>query len=327
MGPRLGDRAVGAPVLDARTGAVIAVLGTALRGGRRTGPFAVPLRAVAAADPGGPLAALLDRNGVAVPAHGRELNLAGAVQLAAASLGPRPRPGERHGPVERAEIRAEFDRFAADPRAVVCGLVGDPVRAAAPNCAPSPHAARTAPRPRRPCGCAAPSCGRATKACAVPWRGRWPRRAVSSTRPRSRPPPRRDPDGIRDGGGEWARRAGCVRRGVYGRGHLGGGGGGRGPSRARRRAAAAHPARRAEELPPVLAHRLPAWVARTCDWLRESGARLVVACRPEHWERFGTLFPDGALYRPERARADARPVRFPPAYGWATSPGGRPNSR
>ncbi|GAA3216608.1 hypothetical protein GCM10020256_19000 [Streptomyces thermocoprophilus] len=39
-----------------------------------------------------------------------------------------------------------------------------------------------------------------------------------------------------------------------------------------------------EEMPPVLAHRLDEWTAGTAEWLRQSGARLVVACRDEYWE-------------------------------------------
>lgn len=57
-----------------------------------------------------------------------------------------------------------------------------------------------------------------------------------------------------------------------------------------------------EEMPPVLAHRLPEWTAGTAAWLREAGARLVVACRPEHWEQAGALFPPDALHPAEAPR-------------------------
>lgn len=60
-------------------------------------------------------------------------------------------------------------------------------------------------------------------------------------------------------------------------------------------------------MPPVLAHRLDRWTAGTVDWLRSNRARLVVACRPEHWETAGALCPPGALHRP------ARPARRLPA--------------
>ncbi|MDV9178892.1 serine protease, partial [Streptomyces sp. W16] len=49
-----------------------------------------------------------------------------------------------------------------------------------------------------------------------------------------------------------------------------------------------------EEMPPVLAHRLDAWTRGTGEWLRESGARLVVGCRAEYWE--GAGFPRELLY-------------------------------
>ncbi|MFX3891470.1 hypothetical protein ACJBV1_11205, partial [Streptococcus suis] len=39
-----------------------------------------------------------------------------------------------------------------------------------------------------------------------------------------------------------------------------------------------------EEMPPVLAHRLPEWTRGTAEWLRGTGTRLVVACRAEYWE-------------------------------------------
>ncbi|WP_030958651.1 hypothetical protein [Streptomyces sp. NRRL S-378] len=47
-----GGEACGGPVLDAATGAVLAVLGTALRAEHRSGGFAVALRAAAGSDPG-----------------------------------------------------------------------------------------------------------------------------------------------------------------------------------------------------------------------------------------------------------------------------------
>ncbi|MFI9343688.1 serine protease [Streptomyces sp. NPDC052773] len=80
---RLGGGAAGGPVRDAGTGAVVAVVGTALRSGQRECGFAVPLRP--AAD--GPLAELLARNAATVPAYGADLNLAGVLELTAAALG------------------------------------------------------------------------------------------------------------------------------------------------------------------------------------------------------------------------------------------------
>ncbi|WP_338895799.1 trypsin-like peptidase domain-containing protein [Streptomyces sp. TG1A-60] len=51
-----------------------------------------------------------------------------------------------------------------------------------------------------------------------------------------------------------------------------------------------------EEMPPTLAHRLAEWTAGTADWLRANGARLVVACRAEYWERAGARFPPELLH-------------------------------
>ena len=41
-------------------------------------------------------------------------------------------------------------------------------------------------------------------------------------------------------------------------------------------------------------------VAASAEWLRAHEVRLLVACRPEHWETAGALYPPGALHRPER---------------------------
>ncbi|NUR02726.1 MAG: serine protease, partial [Streptomyces sp.] len=80
---RLGGGAAGGPVLDAGTGAVVGVLGTALHSGHRDVGFAVPLRPA----PGGPLADLRARNAATVPASGADLNLAGVLELTATSVG------------------------------------------------------------------------------------------------------------------------------------------------------------------------------------------------------------------------------------------------
>ncbi|MCJ1679968.1 serine protease [Streptomyces sp. APSN-46.1] len=122
---RLGGEACGGPVLDAATGAVLAVLGgTALHAERRSGGLAVPLRAAAAADPAGALAALLERNAASVPGYGEELNLAGALELTGTTLGAALTP-ELPEPVERPAIAAELAAFTAGDR-LVLGLVGEP---------------------------------------------------------------------------------------------------------------------------------------------------------------------------------------------------------
>jgi hypothetical protein len=63
-----------------------------------------------------------------------------------------------------------------------------------------------------------------------------------------------------------------------------------------------------EEMPPALARRLADWTDGTVRWLRETGVRLVVACRPEYWERAG--FPAEVLYRPAGAQGRPAAVRL-----------------
>ncbi|MEU0970883.1 trypsin-like peptidase domain-containing protein [Streptomyces sp. NPDC005917] len=94
---RLGGGAAGGPVLDAETGAVLGVLGTALRSGQRDVGFAVPLHHPASA----PLADLLARNAETVPAYGIDLNLAGILELTATSVGQDGPPGALAGYIGR----------------------------------------------------------------------------------------------------------------------------------------------------------------------------------------------------------------------------------
>ena len=101
-------RASGAPVVDAATGAVLAVVVTALHAGHRAAGFAVPLRA---ASPPTPLAELLARNAVSVPAYGAHLNLAGALQLTGTSVGSAAGPGPWREPVARTEHRRRLRRL------------------------------------------------------------------------------------------------------------------------------------------------------------------------------------------------------------------------
>ncbi|MCV2465239.1 serine protease, partial [Streptomyces sp. ICN988] len=120
---RLGGGAAGGPVLDAATGAVLGVLGTALSSGHSDVGFALPLRRAAT----GPLAGLLAENAATVPAYGADLNLAGVLALTATSVRegrPAAGPGTPE-PVERAGTAREFAAFAAS-RAHVLGLVGAP---------------------------------------------------------------------------------------------------------------------------------------------------------------------------------------------------------
>ncbi|MFJ8477517.1 serine protease [Kitasatospora sp. NPDC094011] len=120
----------GSPVLDARSGAVVALAAPALRGSQYGGSG--PGGALAAVPAGGgavvaeALAGLLARNAAAVPGYGPALNLAGvlrlaAAQLAAAGAGPDRVSGLAADRVDRP------DGLAGDePEATVTALVGAP---------------------------------------------------------------------------------------------------------------------------------------------------------------------------------------------------------
>ncbi|MFK0139138.1 trypsin-like peptidase domain-containing protein [Streptomyces murinus] len=245
---RPGGGAAGGPVVDAGTGAVLGVLGTVLHAPHRDAGFAVPPRAAA-----GPLAELLARNAATVPAYGADLNLAGVLELTATSVGQDGPPRTLVQPVERPSVAAELDGFADGDRCVL-GLVG------------------------------APGSGRTTELAALA--ARRDRRAEPTLWLRGAD--------LEEGDGSVADAA---RRAL---------------DRAARIVAAArhadltdlgdlspeHLAARAgrpllllldglEEMPPALAHRLPEWTEGTVAWLRDTGARLVVACREEHWEQAG----------------------------------------
>ncbi|MGW3171499.1 trypsin-like peptidase domain-containing protein [Streptomyces sp. NPDC001153] len=273
---RLGGGSAGGPVLDADTGAVIGVLGSALHSAQRDTGFAVPLRP---AD--GPLAELLARNAATAPAYGADLNLAGILQLTATSVGQDGPQGLLAGavePVERHGVARELAAFTDGDRAVL-GLVGAPgsgrTTALADLAARRAHGERPAPT-------------------------LWLRGA--------------DLEDADDSVADAARRtleraarivaaARSVRPETLGDltpEHL------------------AHLAARAgrpllllldgpEEMPPVLAHRLPDWTRGTADWLRSTGARLAVACREEYWERAGAHFPADLLHTPTPPAATATP--------------------
>ncbi|MEU1401324.1 trypsin-like peptidase domain-containing protein [Streptomyces sp. NPDC005728] len=280
---RLGGGASGGPVLDADTGAVLGVLATALHADQRDAGFAVPLRPA-----GGPLAELLARNAATVPAYGADLNLAGVLELTATSVGQDGPPGALAGylgaagpgpvpPVERADVMGELAAFTDGDRAVL-GLVG------------------------------APGSGRTTELAALAARrGRTERPAPTLW---LRGADLRDTD---DSLADAARRAlqRAARIVAASRSLQPVDLGDVTPDRVARLAAqAGRPLLLLldgpEEMPPVLAHRLPEWTRGTAGWLRETGARLLVACREEYWERAGAGFP-----------ADLRPV---PAGGGADLP-------
>ncbi|WP_187344196.1 serine protease [Streptomyces sp. 3211.6] len=280
----LGGEACGGPVLDAETGAVLAVLGTALTAERRSGNFAVPLRAAAAITPGGPLAALLERNGATVPGYGAELNLAGALELTATTVGSAFPPAARTGPepVARPAIAAGLAAFTAG-QDLVLGLVGDPGTGRTTALAALAADRARGPRP-------APTL--------------WLRGADL----------RADDTSLAD----------AVTRALAEAVRIVTAGGA--PAAAAREPAAEGTAERVarlagaagrallvvldapEEMPPALAHRLAPWTVSTAAWLCGTGARLVVAARPEHWERAGALYPPELLHTPQRSAP-----RLPPA--------------
>ncbi|MGA5565416.1 hypothetical protein ACPCUV_30200 [Streptomyces platensis] len=283
---RLGGPAIGGPVLDARTGVVLAVLGTALHPqapgafrkgqapGRRAGGFAIPLRAVAEAAPQGPLAALLERNARTVPAYGSELNPAGARHLADVALGSATRPRLWREPVERPDVTAEFTRFGADGGAAgarVLGLVGEPGTGRSTELAGL--AARRAQGP-------------------APAPTVWLRGAELRT----------GDDGVRSAVERALRSAG---RAVAGADRTAGD-----PADTTAQGVAEAAAATGspllvlldgpEEMPTGLLRRLAEWTGATADWLGTAGVQLVIACRPGYWERAGALFPPGLLHRPHR---------------------------
>ncbi|MFI2413163.1 trypsin-like peptidase domain-containing protein [Streptomyces sp. NPDC018947] len=286
---RLGGGAAGGPVLDAATGAVLGVLGTALASGDRDVGFAVPLRPVP-----GPLADLLAENAATVPAYGADLNLAGVLALTASCVaqdGPEGRHDGRSGtvePVARSGPAREFAAFTAraDGPAHVLALVG------------------------------APGTGRTTELAAL---------AARRSRGTSPAPTlwlrgadlRDDDTSVADAARRSLLRAARL---VAASAPASAGPGDAAPERVARVAGSAGrpllilldgP----EEMPPVLAHRLAEWTDGTSTWLRETGARLVVACREEYWERAGAEFPRELLYG--AAGAALREAEAPPAPSWA----------
>ncbi|MGW1544986.1 trypsin-like peptidase domain-containing protein [Streptomyces sp. NPDC002309] len=297
---RLGGGAAGGPVVDAATGAVVAVLGTALHTGQRDCGFAVPLRPAG----GGPLTHVLARNAATVPAYGADLNLGGVLELGALSVGAggavgaRARavgdlPGTGAEPVERAGVIREFAAFT-EGSAAVLGLVGAPGSGRTTELAAL--AARrgrgTVPAPTVWLRGADLRDGDESVAVAV---GRVLSRAARGVTPADG---EEVPDfaGIRDGAAGFAAAEGEASPGG-GEAPLGDAGAGRLAALAR---AAGRPLLLLldgpEEMPSGLDHRWGAWSEGTACWLRETGARLVVACRAEYWERAGAAFPEEILH-------------------------------
>ncbi|MFI1934206.1 trypsin-like peptidase domain-containing protein [Streptomyces sp. NPDC020330] len=270
---RSGGAAIGGPVFDPATGAVVGILCTALTAPHEAAGLALPI--VRGAE--GALDALLRRNATAAPAYGPDLNLAGALQLTATSVGSADGPRARTAPVERADVHAGLAAFAAGT-GLVLGLVG------APGTGRTTELAALAER-------------RANGAAPAPTL--WLRGADLLA----------DDTSIADAASRALTRAARIVAAAGARGDMST----VSPERVARLAAdAGHPLLVVldgpEEMEPLLAHRLADWTAVTAVWLREQGVRLVVACRPEHWETAGALYPPGALHRPHRP---AR--RLPPA--------------
>ncbi|WP_104789202.1 MULTISPECIES: trypsin-like peptidase domain-containing protein [Streptomyces] len=270
---RPGGGAAGGPVLDAGTGAVVAVLGTALSSGHRDVGFAVPLRAGIAAA-AGPLAGLLAENASTVPAFGADLNLAGVLELTGASVGLVGPPGGTGvpEPVERESAAAEFDAFAAGTAAVL-GLVG------------------------------APGSGRTTELA-----------ALAARRARSGHPTlwlrgcdlRDDDTSVADAVRRALARAVPVVFGAQAPSPLSlsspADAGEMSPERLARLAGSlGRPLLLLldgpEEMPPAAGRRSADWAGGTLRWLTETGARLVMACRPEYWEEVSGLLHGPACVR------------------------------
>ncbi|GGV11688.1 hypothetical protein GCM10010260_58060 [Streptomyces filipinensis] len=274
---RPGGGAAGGPVLDASTGAVVGVLGTALHSPQRDTGFAVPLRPAA-----GPLAELLARNAATVPAYGADLNLAALLQLTATSVGQDGPRGFLPGalePVERADVVRELAAFTDGDRAVL-GLVG------------------------------APGSGRTTELAALAARRGRGERAAPTLWLRGA-----DLEDADDCVADAARRAldRAARIVAAARSVPPADLGDLGPEQLARLAArVGRPLLLLldgpEEMPPVLAHRLPEWTRGTAAWLRATGARLVVACREEYWQRAGAEFPADLLHTPPPPTASPAPA-------------------
>ncbi|MEV4949666.1 trypsin-like peptidase domain-containing protein [Streptomyces sp. NPDC053755] len=261
---RRGGHAAGGPVLDPVTGAVLAVLGTALHGDHRAAGYALPLACAR------PLRDLLRRNAATVPCYGHDLNLAGVLELTATSTGSAGTPAAWPAapePVERAACVREFAAFTAGG-AQVLALVGVP--GTGRTTALAAHCARRA---------------RGTEPAPTLWLRGADLRA--------------DDTSVADAVGRALRQAGRIVATSGARGDAT-------TATPERAAALAHEAGRPlllvldgpEEMPPALAHRLAAWSGGTENWLRAHGARLMLGCRPEHWEQAAGFYTPAALHRP-----------------------------
>lgn len=326
---RRDGEAAGGPVLDATTGIVLAVLGTALHTDHRAPALAVPLAPTATRAPEGPLAALLRRNTTTAPAHGPDLNLAGALELTTTTLPPPPAPTF----VPRARVARELDRFVTKTGTGVAAadlaVTGDPAAEAGPDAellASGDGAGAAGPMPGGGGPAVASVCavvGGAGTGRSGELAGLAARRGCGGVRAPTvwvrGADLREDDTSVGDAVLRALRQAGRIVAASRGDWSAYPGQRDAGDTLAARVARVAQEAGRplavlldgADEMPQALARRLPEWTAGTLDWLRAHGARLALTCRPEHWETAGALFPAGALHRPDapaRLLPDAVPI-------------------
>ncbi|MDJ1132630.1 trypsin-like peptidase domain-containing protein [Streptomyces iconiensis] len=276
---RLSRRVSGAPVLDVATGSVLGVLGTALHTPGRACGYAVPLYAAGVLAPEGPLGVLLRRNGASVPGFGADLNLAGALQLTATSVGSAVERCARA--VARPQVAGELGAFAAGPASVV-GLVGPPgtgrttelaalAARRARGAAPAPTVWLRGADLRADDGSVREAVARALAAAGRIVTASW---EAARTEQTVGDPGDANPDVV----ARLARTAGRPLLVLLDA---------------------------PEEMPPQLAYRLRQWTIGTASWLRASGARMAVACGPEYWEQAVAPFPGDMLHTPGSGAAAA----------------------
>ncbi|MFJ8077984.1 trypsin-like peptidase domain-containing protein [Streptomyces sp. NPDC096176] len=257
---RLAGAAAGGPVLDAATGAVLAVLGAVPPTGAPAGACARTLHAALPE----PLAALLRRNAELAPAYGQDLNLAAVLELTGGSLARTGTSGSGPEHIERPDIAGEFADFTERHAApLVLGLVGAPgtgrtteLRMLAARRAQGPEPAPTLwlrgadlrAGDTSLADAVARTLHRAARILAAPEQDIGPARVARLAHDAGRPLLV-----VLDG---------------------------------------------PEEMPPAQAHNLREWTTATTEWLASCGTRLAVACRPEYWDQAGALFPPGLLHRP-----------------------------
>ncbi|NJQ16561.1 serine protease [Streptomyces bohaiensis] len=285
---RLNHEVTGGPVLAVDTGAVVAVLGTALHSGEHGGAFAVPLPEAAEAEPDGPLAAVLRRNALLVAGDGADLNTAGALAICSRTLPPRRPLPAAAAATRRPEAAAALREFDSSDRTVLA-LVGPPgtgrstvlVAHTAHRAAPE----RTAPTVwLRGADLEAGDRGirdalrRTLARAAAADAGTLPRPSGCAPAPAQVP----DPDVL----ARVARRSGRSLLVVVDT---------------------------PEEMPAALVPDLAHWAAASAAWLRAAGARLVIACRPEFWEHAGGHFAADSL-RGGPAPAAAAGIALPACH-------------